>query len=730
MKDLAIDLRGVRDELTSSERPAIPERVALAKPSWAWVAAMLAAVVLAAVSFYLLGKRDVPPPAIGLSGRPAIAVMYFEDHTGAKEIRWLSTGLPSMLVTGLAQTPGLDVVSSQRIHEILKEVGEKNLESIDKSLVDEVARRAGAGAVVVGSIFKSGNEIRIDVQVEDVGSGRILSAESVRGEDVFPLVDELTGRIRSSLALGDRPPARSIVDVTTSSLEAYQLYSEGLDSYRNLRYVDARTRFEKAIEIDPSFAMAYFWLSRVFRALGETAISEDYLRKVLENLERLPDRHRLVVQAQHARHTEGDLDKALGLYERLVASYPDEEDGYFQMARIYSMYMNERAKALAVLERGVKALPRSPHLRNDLGYELLQAGRYPEAIREFEIYAELAPNEPNPHDSLAEAYLVTGQPEKALERYRRSLDEDPSFFASYIGRAWAYGMLGRYEDVFSETAKIKEILLRNDLSLTISHFMDAFVLSRLGRYREAQDHLDEGIDLARDRQDGTMECALELLAAWVAIERERYSEALARVEELGDLLPEMPVPSSAQIFVHLLAGVAEARRGNLAAARQRLDAQKQLLTSPSSATDIWWHHALEAEIALSEGDWSAAETAFSAGEPELKMNFSISVIPLTVFTNNLPFHDGRARALKAKGDVARAIEIYGRLLTPDIGNKWTAMLEPRYVLELARLLDQNGDKEGARREYQRFLDLWKDADRDLAEVDEARAYLAGDADPI
>jgi hypothetical protein len=64
------------------------------------------------------------------------------------------------------------------------------------------------------------------------------------------------------------------------------------------------------------------------------------------------------------------------------------------------------------------------------------------------------------------------------------------------------------------------------------------------------------------------------------------------------------------------------------------------------------------------------------------------------------------------------------LLTPDISNKWTAMLEPRYVLDVARLLDQSGDEAAARKEYQRFLELWKNADEGLPELTEAPAYLA------
>jgi Flp pilus assembly protein TadD len=86
-------------------------------------------------------------------------------------------------------------------------------------------------------------------------------------------------------------------------------------------------------------------------------------------------------------------------------------------------------------------------------------------------------------------------------------------------------------------------------------------------------------------------------------------------------------------------------------------------------------------------------------------------------------HDGPARVKVAQGDLAGAIRIYRKLNTPDITAKYTAMLEPRFVLETARLLDKMGDKEGARAEYERFLELWKNADAGLPELKEARGYV-------
>jgi tetratricopeptide (TPR) repeat protein len=642
--------------------------------------------------------------------------------SGDEEIRWLSKGLPNMLITDLAQTPGLDVVSSQRIHEILTEIGQEDLETINKSLVPEIAERAGAGAVVVGSIFKSGSEIRLDVQVQDVGSGRVLSAESVRGEDLFPLVDELAGRIRASLSLGDQPSVRPIADVTTPSLDAFQLFTEGLEARRNLRSGDARELFEKAVEIDPSFAIAYFELSNVVPQ--DSNLFRQYMEKAVELSERLPERQKLLVQATDANRVRGKAEEAVELLETLITRYPDEEDAYDSLNAIYGQ-LNQPDKALATLERGLKALPRSGPLHNSYGYELIRSGRYAEGLRELETYAELNPDEPNPQDSLAEAYLLTGQPEKALEKYARVLEVNPDFGFSYSGRAWAFAMLGRYDEALIERAKLREV--GNAIfSETRLLFMEAFTLSRVGRYQAAEERLSQGMEVAASQGDNFLQASLELLSALLAFEREEFGDVLESMDSARERIPNIVVPGRRRLptlVAQLLTGAVEVRGGNMATAREQFDSQSTFY-DPSDEAENWLHQALRGEIALATGDLVAAENAFADGEPTFKMWFNNGTSARSVFLNNLPFRDGLARVKKAQGDLAGAIRTYRELLTTDMSSKWIAMLEPRYVLELARLLDESGDKESARAEYERFLELWKDADEGLPELKEARAYVA------
>ena len=722
MKDVVIALRELREGLQlATSKPSVTAHTT----GHRWPSVAVAGLVVTVVGLVWFLFRDTPRPGLSETGRPTVAVLNFESHGGEddEEIRWLSQGLPNMLLTDLAQTPGLDVVSSQRIHEILEDVGQENVDAIDKSVIADIASRAGAGAVVVGSIFKHGEEIRIDVQLEDIGSGRVLAAESVRGEDLFSLVDQLSERIRSSLEITDQPAGRPIADVTTDSLEAFQLYSEGLTARANVRWVDARRLLEEAVKIDPWFAMAYFELSIATRRLGQSGDANRHLEKALQHIDRLPDRQVLLVQAVHAWEIDGDANEAIRLLEDIVSLYPDEEEAYNQLQGFYRD-LGRFNEGLAAAEQGVKALPNSGILRNTYGYELIWHGRYTDAIREFQKYSELNPNEANPHDSLAEAYLISGQPERALEEYAKTLELDPSFYLSHQSRGWAFGMLGLFDETLVEWGKVLDLQTREGVPPTEILFLNALAQSRSGRYREAEASLRKGIHLATSGDDFEIQAQLELLYSAISLERHDYAKALASTARAERLFAEFTGEAQhfSTLIAHLLGGTAEARVGDTDAARDRLDIQEGLYNY-QSVWENWFYHALAGAIALAEGDLAAAESAFLAGEPEGKMWFSMGQVRRSAFSNSLPFRDGLARVNKAQGELTDAIQIYRKLNEPGLDSKWVSMMEPRYVLEVARLLDETGDKEAARAEYERFLELWKNADEGLPELAEARAYL-------
>jgi tetratricopeptide (TPR) repeat protein/predicted Ser/Thr protein kinase len=352
-----------------------------------------------------------------------------------------------------------------------------------------------------------------------------------------------------------------------------------------------------------------------------------------------------------------------------------------------------------VIRAGIETPVVSNAMSNVQGYSLLEDGQFELALREFQAAAKRAPDEPNPWDSLGEGYLANGMPDKALESYSRALAIDPTFDHSAIGRGLALAALGRYGEA---------------LERPLPDFRaQAYVLSRAGRYREAGQVLDKG--LAAD-DDAEVRASALLTSAWMSIEQQQFARALDSVRAAETALATR-TNHSLLMLADLMGGIAEIRAGNIGNAVARLAAQKSRYTSivPLEAS---WISALEGEIALAQGRYNEAMSSFRAAQQNVWMILGRD--SSTLFAMSSPSRDGLARVEIARGDRAEAIQEYKRLTTAGAGQRTSAALEPRHVFQLARLLDENGDKAAARIEHERFLKLWSNADPGLPELSRAR----------
>ena len=526
------------EELVQAFEEATTAANAPAQRSWAALPILIAvAVVTTTLIITAALKLPTAPPggtvAPGPSGRPGIAVMNFVNTTGTEDTAWLSTGIQSMLLTGLAQTPGLDIVSPQRVHEALKLAGHTDLASLDRSAAADVARRAGAGAVVAGTIYQSRGEIRIDAQIEDLASGRVLAAHSVTGTDVFALADSLATRIRTGIGLGDAVELRRITDVSSTSIAAYRLYVKGLDASVNVRWSEAVTWLEQAIAIDPTFAEAHLRLASAYEGLGQIGARDRALGNASAHAAKLSERHRLLLAVALEADPRGDPSRRAQLLDELLTRFPDVEEAYpvaFGLYHPVSGVFPNLEKLLTIARTGATVLPVSPQARNMYAFALTEAGRLTEAIREFEEYARLAPREPNPFDSLGGVYLSLGAPAEAIQSYSRALAIDPGF-PSGSGLAYAFGMLGRYEEAIAAKPSIVHV--------------NAFLVARTGRYTEAERILRSG--LARAQNDGNMFIAagIHLTSAALSLERKDYAAVQREVAAIRGPLSGVPPDSRA-----------------------------------------------------------------------------------------------------------------------------------------------------------------------------------------
>ena len=349
-KDLATDLsllsqqhhggRGAIEDLN-----AFPQAEARRLPRWMMIAvAML--VGLGLVSWVLFDRMASAPleaetaPMIEPSALqvglvpiavPRVIVAYFENQTGDVSLEWISSGLPQMLTTDLSRSTDLEMIATQRLHDLLVNAGKDASMPLDRSTTSELARWARADIVISGSVFKLGEQYRVDVQAYDVETGTLAAAQKVSGVDLFTMVEELTAGLL--LELTNRETRSPEMLRPTKSEEAFRAFTAGKTQYANLQYGEAAESFRVSMEYDGEFALPQIHLATSLLSMGEMDEGLIVIERVLEDSGNLPDDDRLLAQGIDAYFREGNLEKGTDLFNELIERYPRNTEARVWMAR-------------------------------------------------------------------------------------------------------------------------------------------------------------------------------------------------------------------------------------------------------------------------------------------------------------------------------------------------------------------------------------------------------------
>ena len=373
--------------------------------------------------------------------RKAVAVIEIENHTQDPALNWLGDGVVDLLTTDLAQANNLDIISSERVRGLIgRQV--KPGQALAPSQAQAVAQKAGADLFISGGLLKMGQGLRLDLRVQDTASGKVLLSEKVEGESpqaVFSMVDETTDRIVSRLSPGEPRPSGGKL---TSSFGALHAYEEGLSDYNRSLDDEAIASLQRAVALDPQFAMAYFDLAKVlpdYRARHE-AITRAGL---LAERQGLPELERLLIRARQFV-IEDRSDEAIQTYQTIIRRFPKEiQPRYFLSSKLVDR--GELKEAIAVLEEAVKLDDSKETLIwNDLAYYYAMEGEWSRALDAVDRYAALLPpGDPNPIDTRADIYAMAGNPASSLAEYKRNLEAHPDFSFTREKIAIVYLLAGR-----------------------------------------------------------------------------------------------------------------------------------------------------------------------------------------------------------------------------------------------------------------------------------------------
>jgi tetratricopeptide (TPR) repeat protein len=667
LQRLKRDSESGRSSAPGSGTAAVAAPAARLAKLWKIAAPVLLVALLAAGALYYRAQRQSQK----LTEKSTIVLADFANSTGDPVF---DDTLRQGLSIQLEQSPFLNILSDQQVQEALQMMGRKLGAKITPEIARELCQRTGNAAVLNGSIAQIGTQYLLTLKAVNCISGESLASTEAQASDKNHVLDAL-GRTASQIRnkLGESLSTLQKLDTpleqaTTPSLEALQAYSQGR---RQLIWngdpAAAAPLFQRAIRLDPNFAMAHLSLGLSQLGLGETTLGAESIRKAYNLSERLSQWEKFAVESRYFYAVVGDLEKARQTYELWSQVYPRDPLPLDVLSTIYEA-LGQYDKALAMEQEAVRVAP---------GWHYNLIGNYLNLNRLDEARATAEEALATEHDSVFVrfnlyelAFLrndLAGMAQQVSWAMGRSGDED--VILDLESQTAAYSGQLRKAREFSRLAMASA--QRGDEKETAAGYAaEAALLDALfGNSSQAQEQAAAALRLSTGRDVGYL-AALALALAGSA------SQANAVGADLSRRFPE--------------------------------DTVVQFNYLPT----------LHAQLALSHNDSSKSIEALLAAAPyELGTEGSGAFMPAlhAVYVRGDAYLAAR-RGGEAAAEFQKILDHRGIVGSEPIG----ALAH----LQIGRAYAVQGDKGKAKVAYKDFLTLWKDADPDIPILKQAKAEYA------
>ena len=575
----------------------------------------------------------------------------------------------------LQRSARLNVLPDPRVAEVLSEMRRPQETPLTPEIARDMCERTAGAAFIESSLSNGGSGDVLALRVRNCGTGALLDEEQSAPVPKDRLLDELrrlTTKLRSKSAASIAAAQREAVpleEATTSSLEALKSFTAA----RNREYnTDSLLLLRRAIELDPNFALAYAYLALSYTDDGEPRLAEETMRQAYRLRPAVSDRENFFITYNYDREVLRNFELTRQVADSWIAKYPRDPLPHALLSGLTSQ----------------------------------ATAQYDKAIAEGEKAVGLDPDFTVAYENIAEAYLFLNRPDEAKIALQRVLRRgSPSkdrvatlFFSAFLSRD-----RGAMDQAATRTGA--------DFPQGDAEFFKSLVAGYQGRLQQSRQASIQAVTLARQ---GHM------------LERAALFEGGAAVREA---LYGYPNESW-----HLSSAATKLARGRdadfapafaLALSRNSSSA-RAIVTHMEKEypedTCVRFSYAptVRALVALNQGrpmkaiELLAISKAYELGQTGISLYVHYGTLYPT-YVRGLAYQELH-QPREAAAEFRRMLDHPGLLLADPIG--------PAALVQLARALRDAGDTEQAKQAYQRFLDLWKDADREIPLLQQARNEFA------
>ena len=680
-----------------------------------------AALIIAAVVLWLV--RPERKAALIPSDKPSVAVMYFKNNTGEEDYNIWRSALSDSIITDLSQSKYVHVLSGDRLYSLLKKfdlIEAKNYASED---LKKVAVEGKVNHVLLGGLSKAGDMFRIEYTLQDMSTGKIIGSDRVEGkgeQSVFSMVDEITKRIKADLKLSEEEIAadidKDIGTITTSSPQAYKYYVEGREFHHLGEYRKGIQSMEKAVDIDPEFAMAYRSLAMAYNNLALFSEKTRYLQKAFELKGRLSDRERFLIEAEFYRYSETTYDKAIEAYQKLLDLYPNESIANTNLGILY-IFTEQWDHAIQCFNVLIQSKDESIFPYINIAEPLRAKGMYETAGKVLEEYIHDIHDSDSIRLELSFGYFLQGNYDLAIDEANKSQSLNPENF-------WIPVYKGNYYVGKEEFDKAEEQYLKVLESKELGYHLytrivlgSSYVLR--GEFDRAREHYKKGLELAEKLGDNWWKTCLYIWRAYSYLKSGQPEDTLKDCKGAMSTAQDSDDSLKWQRRALYYKGRAFLEMDSIEDARTAAAGIEELVDKGANKKDIRYVHHLQGLIELKRKNYDKAIDYFTEAISLLPYEYGI-----TPFTNDQAvFAEHLALAYFESGDREKAREEYEKILTYSMGKLYTGDIFARSLYWLGRIYEEEGQTNRAAEHYEKFLELWKDADPVFEEIKDAGKRL-------
>ena len=353
--EMRSDLQRLKRDTESGRFVATTSSVAAPVPGLSlrrriWLVSALVVLIAALIAGGLYYRSRAAKP---LTEKDTIVLAEFDNNTGDAVF---DDTLKTALSVSLHQSPFLKALSDSQVASTLQLMARPPGTKLTADVAREVCLRANSKAYIAGSIARLGSDYVLGLKAVSCHTGDVLSQEQVTAaskEQVLSALgtaaSKLRGELGESLATVQKFDV-PLVSATTSSLEALKAYSLGRKVFNQSGATAALPYDERAVQLDPNFALAQMSVGADYWTLGEVGRASEYFTKAFQLREHASERERLIIAANYFRNVTGELDKAVQIYQEYIESYPRGYEAYINLSLAYHE-QGQHEKAVEITKR-------------------------------------------------------------------------------------------------------------------------------------------------------------------------------------------------------------------------------------------------------------------------------------------------------------------------------------------------------------------------------------------